>query len=46
MPPNENDSEFVALLTRHQQALRYYVASLMPGNPEAPDVAQQANSTI
>ena len=46
MPPEENDSEFVTLLTSHQPALRYYVASLMPGSPEAPDVAQQANSTI
>ncbi|MFT4550358.1 MAG: RNA polymerase sigma-70 factor (ECF subfamily) [Verrucomicrobiales bacterium] len=42
----EPDSEFVALLTEHQGALRLYVASLLPGNPAAADVAQQANSTI
>lgn len=42
----ENDSEFVALLTEHQSALRFYVASLLPGNSAALDVAQQANTTI
>ena len=49
-PPMEhseaNDSEFVALLTEHQSALRYYVASLLPGDSAAADVAQQANATI
>lgn len=40
------DSEFVALLTEHQSALRLYVASLLPGDPAAADVAQQANTTI
>ena len=43
---NDQDAEFVALLTSHQQALRLYVCSLMPGDPEAADVAQQANTTI
>ncbi|MEM9280235.1 MAG: sigma-70 family RNA polymerase sigma factor [Verrucomicrobiota bacterium] len=42
----EDDSEFVALLTEHQLALRHYVASLLPGNPAVADVAQQANATI
>ncbi len=42
----EHDAEIVALLTEHQAALRLYVASLLPGDPEAADVAQQANSTI
>ena len=41
-----NDSEFVALLTEHQSSLRYYVASLLPGDLAAADVAQQANATI
>ncbi|MGB0153824.1 MAG: sigma-70 family RNA polymerase sigma factor [Verrucomicrobiales bacterium] len=41
-----NDSEFVALLTEHQSSLRYYVASLLPGDSAAADVAQQANATI
>ena len=40
------DSEFVALLTEHQSALRLYVSSLLPGDPGAADVAQQANATI
>ena len=43
---DEADAEFVALLTSHQQALRLYVASLLPGSPEAADVAQQANLII
>ena len=45
-PTDAADAEFVALLTSHQSALRLYVASLLPGNPEAADVAQQANLTI
>ena len=45
-PTDEADAEFVALLTSHQQALRLYVASLLPGSPEAADVAQQANLVI
>lgn len=44
--PEEHDSEFVALLTGHQVALRLYVSSLLPGEPGAADVAQQANATI
>ncbi len=43
---DDPDSEIVSLLTSHQQALRLYVSSLLPGNPEAADVAQQANTTI
>ena len=42
----DDDSEFVTLLTDHQSALRLYVASLLPGNNAAHDVAQQANTTI
>ena len=40
------DAEFVTLLTEHQSALRLYVASLLPGEPSAADVTQQANTTI
>jgi RNA polymerase sigma-70 factor (ECF subfamily) len=40
------DAEIVALLTSHQTALRLYVASLLPGECQATDVAQQANTTI
>ena len=43
---SDRDSEFVALLTEHQMALRLYVQSLMPGNPSVNDVAQQANATV
>ncbi len=42
----DTDSEFVALLTEHQSALRLYVTSLLPGESRAADVAQQANTTI
>lgn len=40
------DAEFVTLLTEHQSALKLYVASLLPGEPSAADVTQQANTTI
>ena len=43
---SDPDSEIVALLTEHQSALRLYVASLLPGDSAASDVAQQANATI
>ncbi|MEM6278217.1 MAG: sigma factor, partial [Verrucomicrobiota bacterium] len=47
MPEPENqEDEFVALLTSHQSAVRFYVASLLPGEARAADVAQQANITI
>ena len=45
-PTDDCDAEFITLLTSHQAALRLYIASLLPGNPEAADVAQQANVTI
>lgn len=44
--PDDPDAEMVALLTKHQQDLQLYVASLMPGNPQAADIAQLANTTI
>lgn len=43
---NDHDADIVALLTAHQSALRLYVHSLLPGDPAAADVTQQANSTI
>ncbi len=42
----DHKAQFVSLLTEHQNALRLYVASLMPGDSQASDVAQQANSKI
>lgn len=42
----DRDAEFVALLTEHQSSLRYYVASLLPGESASADVAQAANATI
>ncbi|MGJ8725576.1 MAG: sigma-70 family RNA polymerase sigma factor [Roseibacillus sp.] len=45
-PSPEHDAQFVALLTEHQSAIRLYVASLMPGDSHASDVAQQANAKI
>lgn len=40
------DSEFVALLTSHQSDIRFYVNSLLPGESQSADVAQQANATL
>lgn len=45
-PQTDNDSELVALITAHQSALRMYIASLLPGECQAADVAQQANATL
>ena len=46
MSEASHDAEIVALLTRHQPEIRFYVASLLPGDPSAADVSQHANSTI
>lgn len=46
MDPQDHDTEIVALLSQHQSALRFYVASLLPGDPAVADVAQEANSAI
>ena len=46
MDASDAESEFVALLTEHQLALRVYVQSLLPGDDAARDVAQQANAKI
>jgi len=40
------DASFVKLLTDHQLPLMIYIRSLMPGDPEAGDVAQQTNAKI
>jgi RNA polymerase sigma-70 factor, ECF subfamily len=40
------DTAFVAQLTEHQLALQLYVRSLLPGDPAACDVAQQANTKL
>ncbi|RMF37952.1 MAG: sigma-70 family RNA polymerase sigma factor [Planctomycetota bacterium] len=44
-PPN-SDAEFVQLLTAMQMPLAMYVRSLLPGDPAAADVTQQANARI
>ena len=48
--PDSNRSDFetsfVAQLTEQQLALQMYVRSLIPGDPAAIDVAQQANALI
>ncbi|WP_237226177.1 sigma-70 family RNA polymerase sigma factor [Rubinisphaera sp. JC750] len=46
--PSQNDSEanFVAELTACQLPLTLYIRSLLPGDPAAGDVAQQANARI
>lgn len=42
----EPDDQIVAQLTANQWSLLIYVQSLLPGDPAARDVAQQANSRI
>jgi RNA polymerase sigma-70 factor, ECF subfamily len=42
----DRESRLVALLTEHQLPLLLYVRSLMPADPAARDVTQQANATI
>lgn len=44
--PLDSDAAFVSLLTEHQLALQLYVRSLLPGDPAAGDVVQQANAKI
>lgn len=41
-----DDSQIVGLLTEYQMSLVVYVRSLMPGDPSANDVVQQANARI
>lgn len=46
MSSNHHDSEIVTLLTQHQQAIRLYVESLMPGDSASDDVVQETNTII
>lgn len=46
MTPSDRESQIVALLTQVQLPLRFYVQSLLPGDPSARDVAQLANATL
>lgn len=46
MSSNNHDSEIVTLLTQHQQAIRLYVESLMPGDTSSDDVVQETNTII
>ncbi len=43
---NNTDGQIVALLTEVQSPLRFYVQSLMPGDPNVQDVVQHANATL
>ncbi|MEW4487476.1 sigma-70 family RNA polymerase sigma factor [Thalassoglobus sp. JC818] len=43
---DSNEAEIVSLLTEIQLPLLLYVRSLLPGDPSARDVAQQANAKI
>lgn len=43
---HSNDDEVVADLTKVQAALVLYIRSLMPGDPSAEEVVQQANAKI
>ena len=45
-PQNMVDSQIVGLLTEYQLSLVLYVRSLMPSDPAAGDVVQQANARI
>ena len=45
-PNSEDDDGFVSLLTEIQLPLLAYIRSLLPGDRNASDVAQQANATI
>lgn len=45
MEDHASQIEFVSALTDAQLPLRLYVQSLLPGDPAAVDVAQQANTT-
>lgn len=44
--PDNDFSQFVSLLTRHQADLWAYVITLMPGDPDAADVLQKANMVL
>ncbi len=46
MNESPQETEFVAQLTEIQLPLRLYVQSLLPGDPAAHDVVQQANATL
>jgi RNA polymerase sigma-70 factor (ECF subfamily) len=38
--------QFVALLTDHQETLRSYIISQLPGSPDVRDVLQEVNITL
>jgi RNA polymerase sigma-70 factor, ECF subfamily len=46
MDSDNSDAEIVSLLTQHQQPLRLYIASLMPGDSAVEDVSQETNTII
>jgi RNA polymerase sigma-70 factor (ECF subfamily) len=43
---DEDEREYVRLLTEHQAMLRAFIVSLLPGLPGVDDVIQEANSVL
>lgn len=43
MSPNQRTQEFVSLLTNHQELLRSYLISQLPGSPDVRDLLQDIN---
>ncbi len=46
VPGSGDDAEFVAHLTSHQGVLLSYLNTLLPGDPEVPDIAQKASLVL
>lgn len=44
--PSHNTQEFVSLLTDHQEVVRSYIISLIPGSPDVRDVLQEVNIVL
>ncbi len=43
---DNQEMEFVGLLTEHQPLIRAYVISLLPGSPDTDDVTQETNQVL
>ncbi|NWK55084.1 sigma-70 family RNA polymerase sigma factor [Verrucomicrobiaceae bacterium N1E253] len=43
---SESLQQYVQLMTQHQGALRAFIVSLMPGNPDVGDVLQETNLVL
>jgi len=44
--PPHITQEFVSLLTDHQEVMRSYIISLIPGSPDVRDVLQEVNIVL